>query len=58
MPEGSFLHRIVGADGITQVTALADQPTDATPGLVIKSSDLRDIKELLALILLELRDRK
>lgn len=45
--EGSLSGRIVGADGTSQAVVTADIPSAADNGIVIKSSDLADIKALL-----------
>jgi hypothetical protein len=45
--EGAFLHRIVGADGFSEVVVTSNQAQASDPGIVIKSADLADIKSLL-----------
>lgn len=45
--DGSLSGRIVGADGTSHAVVTADIPSAADAGMVIKSSDLADIKALL-----------
>jgi hypothetical protein len=56
--DGAFRQHIRGADGIYEAVVTPNQPLASDAGIVIKSNDLADLKELLVLILNELIEIK